>query len=149
MGVKSKLDWVSFGKLTCFQGSHFVLGGEGGMLMVGVCVSMYVGVLMRFKWQSLGMGWVYWVEVGVCFGVGRWVSEFWTRGMVHIMLILTLSMSTMAELKSFVIAFCNLFCSPPKSFHTSAESSDSNNRGCQPFFKLKITIYYKIKKKYG
>ena len=30
-----------------------------------------------------------------------------------------------------------------KSFHTSSESSDSNNRGCQPFFKLNNSIYQK------
>ena len=38
-------------------------------------------------------------------------------------------------------AFGNLFCNPQKGFHTSLESSDSNNRGCQPFFKLKNSIY--------
>ena len=40
-------------------------------------------------------------------------------------------------------AFGNLFCNPQKSFHTSPESSDSNNRGCQPFIKLNISIYKK------
>ena len=38
-------------------------------------------------------------------------------------------------------AFGNLFCNPQKSFHTSPESSDSNNSGCQPFFKLNNSIY--------
>ena len=36
---------MSLGKLTGFQGSHFVCKGEGGMLVAGVCVSKYVGVL--------------------------------------------------------------------------------------------------------
>ena len=40
-------------------------------------------------------------------------------------------------------AFGNLFCNPQKSFHTSPETSDSNNRGCQPFFKLNNSIYWK------
>ena len=40
-------------------------------------------------------------------------------------------------------AFGNLFCNPQKSFHTSPESSDSNNRGCQPYFKLNNSIYKK------
>ena len=31
----SDLDWVSFEKLTGFQGSHFVCGCVGGMLVVG------------------------------------------------------------------------------------------------------------------
>ena len=56
------MDCVSFGKLTGFQGSHFVCGGEGGML-VEVCESKYVSELMRFEWWSLGvmvdvLGWV-------------------------------------------------------------------------------------------
>ena len=34
-------EWV-LGNLTGFQGSHFVCGVEGGMLVVGVCVSMWV-----------------------------------------------------------------------------------------------------------
>ena len=35
-------------------------------------------------------------------------------------------------------AFCNLFCDPQNSFHTSPGSSDSNNKDCQfqIFFKL-------------
>ena len=42
-------------------------------------------------------------------------------------------------------AFGNLFCNPEKSFHTSPRSSDSNNRGYRPFFKLNngICIYKK------
>ena len=38
-------------------------------------------------------------------------------------------------------AFGNLFYNPQKSFHTSPESSDSNNRGCQPSFKLNNSTY--------
>ena len=46
-----RVNWTEcFGKLTGFQGNHFVCGGEERMLVVGVCVSKYVGVLMRFKW---------------------------------------------------------------------------------------------------
>ena len=37
-------------------------------------------------------------------------------------------------------AFRNLFCNPQKSFHTSPEYSDLNNRGCQSFFKLNNSI---------
>ena len=33
MHGQSELDWVSFGKLKGFQGSHFVYEGEGGMLV--------------------------------------------------------------------------------------------------------------------
>ena len=46
-------------------------------------------------------------------------------------------------------AFGNLFSNPQKSFHTSPESSDSNYRGCQAFFNLKlnISIYQKKKQK--
>ena len=42
-------------------------------------------------------------------------------------------------------AFGNLFCNSEKSFHTSPRSSDSNNRGYRPFFKLNngICIYKK------
>ena len=42
-------------------------------------------------------------------------------------------------------AFGNIFCNSQKSFHTSSRSSDSNNRGYQPFFKLNngICIYKK------
>ena len=29
---------------------------EAGMLVVGLRVSKYVGVLMRFKWYTLGVG---------------------------------------------------------------------------------------------
>ena len=43
------------------------------MLAVGVCISKYVGVLMRFVWRSLGVGWVYWDGGGcVLGGVGGW-----------------------------------------------------------------------------
>ena len=39
-------------------------------------------------------GWVCWDGDGCVFGgVGRWVSAFWTSGMIY-MLILTISMST-------------------------------------------------------
>ena len=31
-------------------------------------------------------------------------------------------------------------CNPQKSFHTSPKSSDSNNRGCESFFKLNNSI---------
>ena len=50
MHVQSELDWVRFGKLTGFQSSHFVCGEEGEMLVVGVCVSKYVGVLVMVEW---------------------------------------------------------------------------------------------------
>ena len=40
--IHRELDLVSFGKLTGFHGSHFVCGGEGGILVVGVCVSIWV-----------------------------------------------------------------------------------------------------------
>ena len=44
-------------------------------------------------------------------------------------------------------AFGNLFCNSQKSFHTSPVSSDSNDRGYRPFFKLNngICIYKKQK----
>ena len=42
-------------------------------------------------------------------------------------------------------AFGNIFCNPQKSFHTSPESFDLKNRGCQPFFKLNNSIYWKNK----
>ena len=38
-------------------------------------------------------------------------------------------------------AFGNIFCNPQKSFHTSPESFNSNNKGYQPFFKLNNSIY--------
>ena len=38
-----------FGKPTGFQ-PFCVCVGDGGMLVVGVGVSKYVGVLMRFEW---------------------------------------------------------------------------------------------------
>ena len=43
-------------------------------------------------------------------------------------------------------AFGNIFCNSQKSFHTSPESSDLNNRGNRSFFKLNndICIYKKI-----
>ena len=80
------LSWV-FEKSACFQGSHFVWVGEGGVV---VCVDGSVGVLLRFVWKSLsvGMGVSGWGR-GV-FGV--WLSEFWTSGIVYI-LILTINMS--------------------------------------------------------
>ena len=40
------------------------------------------------------------------------------------------------DLPHYNKAFGNLFCNPQKSFQTSPESSESNKRGCQPFFKL-------------
>ena len=67
--------------------------GEG---MV-VCVGGSVDVLMRFVWKWMG------VEMGVLgrrwvcvWGVGGWVSELWTSGIVN-MLILTLSMRIVAK----------------------------------------------------
>ena len=48
------------------------------MLVLGLCVSKYVGVLMRFEWWSLGVG------VGGCYGVWvEWMSEFYTSGIVY------------------------------------------------------------------
>ena len=57
------------------------------MLVVGVCVSKYVNMLIRFE---LGSHWVW----GGCVlgGVGGWVSEFWISNIVF-MLILTKSRS--------------------------------------------------------
>ena len=72
MDMLNWTDRVSFGKLTGFQGSHFVYLGEGGILVVGVCVRKYVGVIMRFEWYSLG------VRVG-CVGVG-WVCVLGDMG---------------------------------------------------------------------
>ena len=47
--------------------------GEGGMLVVEVCVSKYVGVLMMFEGGSLGVcvwwGVVRWDGGGCVFGV--------------------------------------------------------------------------------
>ena len=43
-------------------------------------------------------------------------------------------------------AFRSLFCNPQKSFHTFPGSSDSKNRACQSFFKLKNSISKKKKK---
>ena len=50
-----ELDGVSLwnGKLTGFQGSHFVCGGEGGMLVIGVCDSMWM-----CEWTLNGSHWV-------------------------------------------------------------------------------------------
>ena len=51
----------------------------------------------------------------------------------------------MGPFKSFVMnnkAFRNSFCNPQKSFHTYLH--DSNNRGCQSFFKLNNSIYKKF-----
>ena len=66
-----ELNWIR--NLTGFQGNNFVCGGwrrdAGGG---SVCV------LMRFEWKSLS--------------VGGWVSEFWTSGIVC-MLILTIDYS--------------------------------------------------------
>ena len=39
------------------------------VVMVG-CEGGSVGVLMRFVWRSLGVGWVYLGGVGVCLGCG-------------------------------------------------------------------------------
>ena len=79
--------WI---RLSCFQGSHFVcvVGWEW-------CVLMYPWydneVCMEVTWcrdGCVGVGW------GCVCGVwGGWVSEFWTNGIVY-MLILTKGMST-------------------------------------------------------
>ena len=53
-------------------------GGGGGS------GSGSVGVLMRCKWKSLGVGWSCWCGSGCVFGfVGEWVGEFWTSDIVH------------------------------------------------------------------
>ena len=85
MYVPSELDWVSFGKLTGFQGSPFCVWrwgpGRKRVLVVRLCVSKYVG-----EWDlngsqgcgsgCIGVGGVGWVCVcvRVCVWVGGWVS---------------------------------------------------------------------------
>ena len=54
----NELDWVSFWKLTGFQGTHFVCEDEGGMCGGGVCVSIWV-----CYWGLIGSH-----LVGVCMG---------------------------------------------------------------------------------
>ena len=56
-------------------------------------MSKHVGVLMRFECSHWVWGECVWVGVGMKRGVGGWVSEFWTSGIVY-MLILTINMST-------------------------------------------------------
>ena len=53
-----------------------------------------VDVLMVFAWRSIGVGMCVlgWGRGGVFGCVGGLVSEFWTRGIVY-MLILTMSIS--------------------------------------------------------
>ena len=63
-------EWV-FEKPTGFQSSYFFClgwgwGGGGDGEWGGS-----VGVLMRFVWVSLDVGWVCW---GGCLGEGEWVS---------------------------------------------------------------------------
>ena len=86
---QSELYWVSFWKKNaCFQDNHFVCMSESRVVVM-MCVCGCV------VWRSLGL----WRGVldgggGCVFGdVGGWVSEFWTSGVVY-MLILTISMST-------------------------------------------------------
>ena len=55
-------------------------------MCVGEGVGGSLGVLTRFVWRSLSVEWVGW-------GVGGWVSEFWTSSIVY-MLIPTMGMST-------------------------------------------------------
>ena len=73
---------------------HFVFVSKGREMMVVVCGCGSVGVLMRFVWRSLGVGMGVLGWVGCVFGgVGERMNEFWTSGIVY-MLILAISMST-------------------------------------------------------
>ena len=75
MYVRSELDCARCGKLRGFQGSHFVCGDEGGMLVVGVCMGKYVRVFNWCLMMVTGCGLVYWDRVGVSGDVGGWVSS--------------------------------------------------------------------------
>ena len=69
--------------------------GDGRVVVMVVCIGGSVALLMRFVWRSLGCGdGCVGVGVGGCLGVwvGGWVSEFWTSGLVY-MIIFTISMS--------------------------------------------------------
>ena len=61
---------MSFGKVRGFQCSYFRVWGLGRDAgLVGVCVSKYVGELIRFEWLS---------PWSLCV----WMSEFWTGGTI-------------------------------------------------------------------
>ena len=79
-----------------------------------------------------------------------WITEYITKSFVihyegfELTQWVSSNLSWFASLNNK--AFGNLFCNSEKSFHTSPRSSDSNNRGYRPFFKLNngICIYKKI-----
>ena len=99
MHGQSELDWVSSGekkqykkkqktkKPLVFKGRHFVYAAEGRVevvVIMVVCVGGCLGILMRFVRRSLGMGMGVLGRRWVCvWGVGEWVSEFWTSGIVY------------------------------------------------------------------
>ena len=120
---QSELDWGSFlgkknpkQKTLVFKVSILCVC-EGRVV---VCVGGSVGVLMRFVWRSLGVG------MGCVGGVGGWVSEFWTSGIVY-MLICTLSMSTVClphfNQKVDWVSFGKTLFNCSHNFHLNIHSS--------------------------
>ena len=102
---QSKLDWVSFGKLTGFQDSHFVCGVKGGKLVIGVCVSKYLVPCSAHSQNHppgiiTGSWWEWWTNCG---GEGRtgyhWLELWFWR--YHLMLCWQLAVVGRSKVQRF------------------------------------------------